>query len=39
MNGEFVLNDFIIYIMKLEDINEVFDLMYEGKSICLVIYY
>jgi len=39
MNGEFALNDFITHTMKLEDINEAFDLMHEGKSIRSVIHY
>jgi S-(hydroxymethyl)glutathione dehydrogenase/alcohol dehydrogenase len=39
MAGEFKLNDFITHTMKLEDINEAFDLMHEGKSIRSVIHY
>lgn len=39
MNGEFKLNDFITHTMGLEDINEAFDLMHEGKSIRSVIHY
>lgn len=39
MKGEFKLNDFITHTMKLEDINEAFDLMHEGKSIRSVIHY
>jgi S-(hydroxymethyl)glutathione dehydrogenase/alcohol dehydrogenase len=39
MKGEFKLNDFITHTMKLEDINEAFDLMHEGKSIRTVIHY
>ncbi|WP_235727475.1 S-(hydroxymethyl)glutathione dehydrogenase/class III alcohol dehydrogenase [Kangiella shandongensis] len=39
MNGEFKLNDFITHTMKLEDINDAFDLMHEGKSIRSVIHY
>lgn len=39
MNCEFALNDFITHTMKLEDINEAFDLMHEGKSIRSVIHY
>ncbi len=39
MNGEFKLNDFITHTMKLEDINEAFELMHEGKSIRSVIHY
>jgi len=37
--GEFKLNDFITHTMGLEDINEAFDLMHEGKSIRSVIHY
>ncbi|GLT15496.1 S-(hydroxymethyl)glutathione dehydrogenase/class III alcohol dehydrogenase [Vibrio algivorus] len=39
MNGEFKLNDFITHTMGLEDINDAFDLMHEGKSIRSVIHY
>ncbi len=37
MNGEFALDDFITHRMPLEQINESFDLMHEGKSIRTVI--
>lgn len=37
--GEFKLDDFITHTMPLEDINEAFDLMHEGKSIRSVIHY
>ncbi|MBR9790508.1 MAG: S-(hydroxymethyl)glutathione dehydrogenase/class III alcohol dehydrogenase [Gammaproteobacteria bacterium] len=37
--GKFALNDFITHTMALEDINEAFDLMHEGKSIRSVIHY
>ena len=37
--GEFKLSDFITHTMKLEDINEAFDLMHEGESIRSVIHY
>ncbi len=37
--GEFGLQDFITHTMELEDINEAFDLMHEGKSIRSVIHY
>lgn len=37
--GEFKLDDFITHTMQLEDINEAFDLMHEGKSIRSVIHY
>ncbi|MGN5089397.1 S-(hydroxymethyl)glutathione dehydrogenase/class III alcohol dehydrogenase [Aeromonas hydrophila] len=39
MQGEFKLDDFITHTMGLEQINEAFDLMYEGKSIRSVIHY
>ncbi|BDF94191.1 S-(hydroxymethyl)glutathione dehydrogenase/class III alcohol dehydrogenase [Pseudoalteromonas sp. KAN5] len=39
MAGEFALNDFITHTMGLEDINDAFDLMHEGKSIRTVIHY
>ena len=39
MNGEFALNDFITHTMKLEDINEAFDLMHEMVGIRSVIHY
>ncbi|WP_173812334.1 S-(hydroxymethyl)glutathione dehydrogenase/class III alcohol dehydrogenase [Limimaricola cinnabarinus] len=37
--GEFKLSDFITHTMPLEQINEAFDLMHEGKSIRSVIHY
>ncbi|MCG7498620.1 S-(hydroxymethyl)glutathione dehydrogenase/class III alcohol dehydrogenase [Vibrio sp. Of7-15] len=39
MAGEFALDDFITHTMGLEDINESFDLMHEGKSIRSVIHF
>ncbi|OKL43300.1 S-(hydroxymethyl)glutathione dehydrogenase/class III alcohol dehydrogenase [Pseudovibrio exalbescens] len=39
MRGEFKLNDFITHTMSLNEINEAFDLMHEGKSIRSVIHY
>ncbi len=39
LNGEFPLEDFITHKMALEDINEAFDLMHEGKSIRTVIHF
>ncbi|MDF2178371.1 S-(hydroxymethyl)glutathione dehydrogenase/class III alcohol dehydrogenase [Aliiglaciecola sp. CAU 1673] len=39
MNGEFELDTFITHTMPLEDINQAFDLMHEGKSIRSVIHY
>ena len=39
MQGEIPLNDFITHTMPLEDINEAFDLMHQGKSIRTVIHF
>ncbi|WP_370277611.1 S-(hydroxymethyl)glutathione dehydrogenase/class III alcohol dehydrogenase [Pontibacterium sp.] len=39
MNGEFKLDDFITHTMGLNEINEAFDLMHEGKSIRSVVHY
>lgn len=39
LKGEFPLKDFITHTMLLEQINEAFDLMHEGKSIRTVIHY
>ncbi|MRJ41333.1 MULTISPECIES: S-(hydroxymethyl)glutathione dehydrogenase/class III alcohol dehydrogenase [Idiomarinaceae] len=39
LKGEFELSTFITHTMGLEDINEAFDLMHEGKSIRTVIHY
>ncbi|EMC08280.1 S-(hydroxymethyl)glutathione dehydrogenase/class III alcohol dehydrogenase [Streptococcus mutans] len=39
MAGEFALSDFITHTMSLEQINDAFDLMHEGKSIRTVIHY
>ena len=39
LNGEIPLQDFITHTMPLEDINEAFDLMHEGKSIRSVIHF
>ncbi|MEB8286672.1 S-(hydroxymethyl)glutathione dehydrogenase/class III alcohol dehydrogenase [Aeromonas veronii] len=39
MQGEFRLDDFITHTMPLEQINEAFKLMHEGKSIRTVIHY
>ncbi|KHT64474.1 S-(hydroxymethyl)glutathione dehydrogenase [Photobacterium gaetbulicola] len=39
MAGEFKLDDFITHTMGLDDINDAFDLMHEGKSIRSVIHY
>ena len=39
MQGEFKLDDFITHTMPLEQINEAFDLMHEGKSTRTVIHY
>jgi len=37
--GEFKLDDFITHTMRLDQINDAFDLMTEGKSIRTVIHY
>ncbi|MGL6159073.1 S-(hydroxymethyl)glutathione dehydrogenase/class III alcohol dehydrogenase [Microbulbifer sp.] len=37
--GEFKLDDFITHTMPLEEINQAFELMHEGKSIRSVIHY
>ncbi len=37
--GEFKLDDFITHTMALEQVNEAFDLMHEGKSIRSVIHF
>ncbi|MEN9532705.1 MAG: hypothetical protein RIQ83_1929 [Pseudomonadota bacterium] len=39
MQGEFRLDDFITHTMPLEQINDAFKLMHEGKSIRTVIHY
>ncbi|WP_139461784.1 S-(hydroxymethyl)glutathione dehydrogenase/class III alcohol dehydrogenase [Aeromonas veronii] len=39
MQGEFRLDDFITHTMPLEQINEAFALMHQGKSIRTVIHY
>ena len=39
LNGEFELDTFITHTMPLEQINEAFDLMHEGKSIRTVIHF
>jgi S-(hydroxymethyl)glutathione dehydrogenase/alcohol dehydrogenase len=39
MVGEFKLDDFITHTMPLEDINDAFDLMHQGKSIRSVVHY
>lgn len=39
LDGEFELDTFITHTMPLEQINEAFDLMHEGKSIRTVIHY
>ncbi|TNJ02358.1 S-(hydroxymethyl)glutathione dehydrogenase/class III alcohol dehydrogenase [Aeromonas veronii] len=39
MQGEFRLDDFITHTMSLEQINDAFDLMHQGKSIRTVIHY
>lgn len=39
LQGKFKLNDFITHTMGLDDINEAFELMHEGKSIRSVIHF
>ena len=39
MDGKFDLDTFITHNMPLEEINEAFELMHEGKSIRSVIHY
>ncbi len=39
LKGEFKLDDFISYTMGLDDINESFDLLHQGKSIRTVIHF
>lgn len=39
MIGDICLVLFVMYIMGFDKINEVFDLMYDGKLICIVIYF
>ena len=39
LDGKFQLNDFITHTMPLEEINEAFDLMHEGKSIRSVVHF
>lgn len=39
MAGEFKLDDFITHTMGLDDINDAFDLMHEGKSIRSVVHF
>jgi S-(hydroxymethyl)glutathione dehydrogenase/alcohol dehydrogenase len=39
LKGEFKLDHFITHTMGLDEINQAFDLMHEGKSIRSVIHY
>lgn len=39
LNGDIPLQDFITHTMQLDDINDAFDLMHEGKSIRSVIHF
>lgn len=39
LRGEFKLSDFITHTMPLEEINNAFDLMHEGKSIRSVVHF
>ena len=39
MKGDIELEPFVTHVMSLDDINNAFDLMHEGKSIRSVIKY
>ncbi len=39
MKGDIQLEPFVTHTMPLDDINQAFDLMHEGKSIRSVIHY
>ncbi len=39
MNGKIEIDSMITHVLKLEDINQAFDLMHEGKSIRSVVVY
>ena len=39
MNGDIKVDEFITHTMPLEDINNAFDLMHEGKSIRSVVHF
>jgi S-(hydroxymethyl)glutathione dehydrogenase/alcohol dehydrogenase len=39
LHGEIRVDEFITHTMPLEDINQAFDLMHEGKSIRSVIHF
>ena len=39
LSGDIVLDDFITHNLPIEDINEAFDLMHEGKSIRAVVHF
>ena len=39
MNGDLKVDEFITHTMPLEDINNAFDLMHEGKSIRSVVHF
>ena len=39
MRGEFKLDDFITHTLSLDEINQAFELMHEGKSIRSVIHF
>jgi len=39
MNGKIEIDPMITHVLKLEDINEAFDLMHAGKSIRSVVVY
>nr|MBA2814823.1 S-formylglutathione hydrolase YeiG [Candidatus Pantoea persica] len=39
LDGKFALNDFITHTVPLEESNDAFDLMHEGKSIRSVVHF
>jgi len=39
LNGDIVLDDFITHNFAIEDVNQAFDLMHEGKSIRSVVHF
>jgi S-(hydroxymethyl)glutathione dehydrogenase/alcohol dehydrogenase len=39
MNGKIEIDPMITHVLKLDDINEAFDLMHAGKSIRSVVVY
>jgi S-(hydroxymethyl)glutathione dehydrogenase/alcohol dehydrogenase len=39
MNGRIKLDEYVTHTMPLEDINQAFDLMHDGRSIRSVVLY